>query len=119
MLEWYAKLTLQEQSMFQGMVVMALMALVRAIAHWTKRPLSESTLAKLGNYVVVALATAGTTAIAEGGFGSGFVVAWMTALWTAVGAWEGLSKLWKPTKEGLDTVGWAVASGVDETKKKA
>lgn len=97
MLEWYAALPDDQKAMLQGLVVMALLALVRAVAHWAGKPLNETAVAKLGNYLTVAVATGLTTLLSTGAT-AGFWLSWMMALFTAVGTWEGLSKFYKPLK---------------------
>lgn len=102
MLEWYAALPDDQKAMLQGLVVMALLALVRAVAHWAGKPLSETAGAKLGNYLTVAVATGLTTLLSTGAT-AGFWLSWMMALFTAVGTWEGLSKFYKPLKVSATT----------------
>jgi len=105
-MEWYASLTPQAQAALQGVIVMGLVAIIRAACHWAGHPISETKAAKLGNYIAVAVATAATTLVTTGAT-EAFWLSWMAALWAAVGAWEGLSKFWAALADedtdGLDT----------------
>lgn len=98
MLQWYGALPPEQQAALQGLVVMALFAVVRAVSAWAGKPLSETAGAKFCNYLAVAVATAATTLLTTGAVPA-FWWQWAIALWAAVGSWEGISKTYKPLKE--------------------
>lgn len=101
MLQWYANLDPAQQAALQGLLVMAIFAIVRAIAAWSGKPLNDSAAAKLGNYLTVAAATAFATLLTTGAVPA-FWWQWALALFTAVGSWEGISKLYKPIRENVE-----------------
>lgn len=102
MLEWYGSLDPDKQAAVIGGVVMLLVMLVRAIAAWSGRPLGETALAKLGNYLTVAAATAFATLLTTGAVPA-FWWQWALALFTAVGSWEAISKTYKPLANAAAT----------------
>jgi hypothetical protein len=84
-MEWYT------QPAVQGLAVMALLALAKAICFWAGKPLSDTAIAKVGKLLTVAAATAAATILTTGATGA-FWPAWAGALVTAIGSWEILSK---------------------------
>lgn len=101
MFQWYGALPPDQQAMMQGLVVMVLFAVIRAVAAWSGKPMSETAGGKFVSYLTVAVTTATTTLLTTGATGA-FWVQWALALFTAVGAWEGLSKTYKPIKNGVE-----------------
>lgn len=100
MLQWYGQLEPAQQAALQGLLVMAIWAVVRAIAAWTGKPISETAGAKFCNYLTVAVATAASTLLTTGATSS-FWFQWAVALWAAVGSWEAISKTYKPIKAAV------------------
>lgn len=88
---WYMQLSGEQQAALQGLVVMALFALVKAIAHWAGKPLSQSAGAKATKVLAVIIATSLTT-LATTGATPAFWPQWAGALVTAIGSWEIISK---------------------------
>lgn len=107
MLQWYGSLSPEQQAFLQGLIVMALFAIVRAVAAWRGTPLGETAAAKLGNYLAVAVATAGTTLLSTGATAD-FWFQWVFALFTAVGSWEGISKTYKPLKQAAEAAAFGI-----------
>jgi hypothetical protein len=97
-MEWYT------QPAVQGLAVMALLALAKAIFFWAGKPLSDTAIAKVGKLLTVAAATAAATILTTGATPA-FWPQWAGALVTAIGSWEILSKGYyglaapQPTKE--------------------
>jgi hypothetical protein len=90
-MEWYTALGPEKQVALQGLIVMGLFALVKAIAFWAKRPLSNTAVAKVGKLLVVAVATAATTLVTNG-VTPQFWLQWVMAMGLAIGSWEILAK---------------------------
>ena len=93
MVEWYAALSPQEQAAIQGVVVMAFVAIIKALCHWAGKPLGQTALAKLGKYATVAVLTALTTIVTTG-LTAQFWMAWVAALCAAVGSWEAVARVY-------------------------
>ena len=111
-METLQSLSAAEQQMLVGLVVMIVVGLVRAIMHWRGVAVSETALSKLASYATVAGITCLATLIAQGGYSAEFWIRWVIALGTAVGGWEGLSKLYNATidRDALDDLDAVAAS---------
>jgi len=90
-MDWYTQLPPDQQAALQGLVVMAVFALIKAICHWSGRPLSDTAAAKVTKLLAVAAATAATTIVVTGTTPQ-FWMQWAVAMVFAVGPWEILSK---------------------------
>ena len=90
-MDWYTQLPPEQQAALQGLAVMVLFAVIKAIAHWTGKPLGDSAAAKATKLLTVAVATALTT-LATTGATPAFWASWAGALVTAIGSWEVIAK---------------------------
>ena len=110
---WYANQTPQVQAALQGFIVMLILALVKAALHYAGRPLGQDAISKLGKYLAVATMTAATTLVTTGATEQ-FWMQWLAALFAAVGAWEGLAKLY-----GLGALNVPDDEPISDTLKEA
>lgn len=92
-MEWLKSLTPEQTQMVVGLLVMVVFAIIKAVLAWTGRPLPATTAAKLQKFLAVAAGAALAT-LAVTGLTPAFWQAWIFSTFTAVGSWEGLSKLW-------------------------
>ena len=90
-MDWYTQLPPEQQAALQGIAVMVLFAVIKAIAHWAGKPLGDSAAAKATKVLTVAVATALTTLATTGTTGA-FWLQWGMAIAAAIGSWEVIAK---------------------------